>query len=309
MCKWCGEKMPHKEWSTHERSCEMRKIPCDAYCDELITFKDMNYHIKNTCKNRFIACPLKCGYKAREVDINTHLEKECDNRMTECPNKCMTNAGGATEKVLLLPAKQVGVHLRVACPERELKCGLCQLKLIAKDMHFHSRNDCEYREVQCRCFGCLKVLPYNQREDHEKHKCKFRLVLCPAGCGLSIMYKKLERHVETKCDMKRVACVAGCGQIVPQGQMSDHLLYECVRRVLHASTPGKKKGNKKPSTPTANAVKSSFGFELDESYRREEQDETFSLSRSFSKGGGTWKNINDPDDLKRTQSSLSLPPI
>lgn len=311
-CKWCGEEQLHKVWITHEMHCDKRKVLCDANCNEMVVKKDMKYHIENTCVNRFIQCPLQCGYKAREIDMGVHLEKECDNRMTECPNKCMISTGGVGEAVLVLPAKQVGVHLRVDCPERYLKCGMCQTQLQAKDLPQHNSLDCEYRIVDCRCLGCMKKLPFNEREHHEKHKCKFRLVVCPAGCGMSIMHKKLDRHMETKCDMLRVACVSGCGQIIQQGQMVDHLSYECARRVMRGNAPGKKvppalsRPSSKPSTPGA---ANSFGFELDTSFKRDEDgDGSFSLSSPM-KRGGSWRGASSPDLLKKSNSFLSLPPI
>ena len=307
-CKWCQETKLHKEWKLHEKNCEHRLVACKANCNELVKFKDVNCHIRNECKNRFIKCPLKCGYKAREVDMQAHVEKECDERMAECPNRCMMNTGGVSESILILPAKQIGVHMRVDCPERFLKCGMCEEELKAKDLPYHSRNDCEYRNVDCRNLGCLKKLPFNKREDHEKHKCKFRLIICPAGCGLRIMYKKLDRHMETKCDMLRVPCVAGCGQVLQQGQMGDHLSYECARRVLRGSQGQKGKPPpllSKPNTPSTTNGPASFGFELDDSYVRDEDDSPFALSPS--KKGGTWGGASGPDQLKKV--GLSLPPI
>jgi len=313
-CKWCGEEQLHKVWIAHEKYCDSRQVPCEANCNQLVIKKDMKYHIENTCVNRFITCPLKCGYKAREIDMETHLNTECDNRMSECPNKCMMSTGGVGEAVLVLPAKQVGVHLRVDCPERLLKCGMCQEEMKAKELSLHNSTSCEYRIVDCRCLGCLKKLPFNEREHHEKHKCKFRLVVCPAGCGLSIMYKKLERHIETKCDMLRVACVSGCGQIIQQGQMADHLSYECARRVMRGGVPGKKlppaltKPTSKPSTPGSSGPPTSFGFELDESFKKDDGDGGFSLSSPMKKSG-SWRGASSPDLLKKANSFLSLPPI
>ena len=329
VCKWCGEQKFNKEWALHEKMCDQRRVPCEASCGALVKWKGMKEHIKNTCKNRFIPCPLECGYKAREVDMDVHLEKECDNRMTECPNKCMMNTGGIGEAIRILSAKQVGVHMRVYCPERALKCGMCQEKLRAKELPLHMKADCEFRTVDCRCGGCMKRLPFNQREDHEKHKCKFRLVICPAGCGLSIMFKKLERHMETKCDMLRVACVSGCGQILQQGQMGDHLSFECSRRVMRGSPYGKMKKSSSAmsiststsSTPSgsvgaasASGTVTSFGFELDESYVRDDDDDAFSLGGKSGGGGAKSKGMRRGDSNSMTAMSssasfVSLPPI
>jgi ankyrin repeat protein len=317
VCRWCGETKLRKDWTNHEKICDHRRVLCDASCGDMVVWKEMQNHIKNSCKNRFISCPLKCGYKARGVDMDVHLEKECDNRMMECPNKCMMNTGGVGESVLILPAKQCGIHMRVDCPERFLKCGMCQEGMLAKELPHHNKADCEFRTVDCRCLGCMKKLPCNQREDHEKHKCKFRLVICPAGCGLSIMFKKLERHMETKCDMLRVQCVSGCGQVVQQGQMGDHLSHECPRRVMRAMSPGKKKqsgvtSKSKPSTPSAGGIQTSFGFELDATYTREGDDDTggLSLGSPARGGGGRWKGKSSSDLLKKASSSFgSLPPI
>jgi len=190
----------------------------------------MKQHVKTECRHRFVPCGNDCGLQVREIDLENHYKNECMNRIVDCELGCTTIVSGVAEEITRLPAKQMKSHIKVDCPERHLRCGMCAQEMKAKELAAHMRTSCETRIVGCRLNGCAKRLPYKDREKHERTECKYRMVLCPSGCGLTVMHKKLQRHMETVCDMLHVSCTLGCGVQVRQRQLADHLEYDCIRR-------------------------------------------------------------------------------
>jgi hypothetical protein len=109
----------------------------------------------------------------------------------------------------------------------------------AKEIPAHMRNACETRIVGCRLGGCLKRLPLKDREKHETFECKYRLALCPMGCGLRLVSFKLQRHQEGACDMRQVDCPLGCGMVLRQVVLSSHMESECPKRAVNYGGGGK----------------------------------------------------------------------
>ena len=232
-CQWCKDSsVEYRHWAKHEATCSSRLVACTKHCGAMVQEKVMEAHLQEECSHRFVACPLKCGYKVRVVDMQTHLDRECDNRVVDCTLGCTSVVSGVAEVTTRLLAKQLPMHLKADCVERMIHCGACGLPMKAKDVPSHMRNACEMRIVNCRLGGCAKRLPYKDRDKHETFECKYRLALCPMGCGLRLVSYKMLRHQESSCDMRRVQCPL-CAVELRQKILSSHMTNDCSKKVIN----------------------------------------------------------------------------
>lgn len=310
-CQWCSDsQIEYQHLAQHELHCSFRLTECENRCNEKVQLIHMKDHLENSCLLRFVPCPNSCGLKIRAKDMQIHLENECGNRMILCPSGCMYVCSGVAEERTQLLAKQLTIHLRTECSERIVPCGLCSLQMKAKELNYHSRQQCEYRSCSCRNHGCSKVLPFNLREKHERHECKYRFVLCPTGCGTAIIAKKLQHHLNTSCGMKYIPCTLGCGLEIRQGQIGMHLQYECKLRPLRSQTM-----RFPPSSPSASPLPSlsnSVASRGNGIGRSSEMSPGRSLSRGSSKTSvshDTLSSIGSPMSTNRRENNSSLSPV
>ncbi|XP_070570587.1 TNF receptor-associated factor 2-like isoform X1 [Ptychodera flava] len=119
------------------------------------------------CKFGLISCPNDCGRQIKRGDSNKHAEKECTLRLIRCRD-CGSN----------LQFKNLKRHI-VKCPDREINCEFCGLKILRKQIADHidvntgncpkKLQYCKYREI-----GCEKMVEFGKEQDHsakylEKH--------------------------------------------------------------------------------------------------------------------------------------------
>lgn len=134
-------------------------------------------------------------------------------------------------------ANVLPMHLLHDCQERMVKCCLCSQQFRAKDIERHSTFECSNRLVNCRIHGCIKQLPENERDDHERFTCRFRLLPCSQGCGENIVAIDMGRHVSKTCSMRHVQCPLQCDAVLRQYQVQSHLETECSRRFGADNSP------------------------------------------------------------------------
>jgi ankyrin repeat protein len=247
LCQFCDLKSTFKNNTIHLKKCDVRLVPCYNKCGMDIVFNEMKGHLEEYCEMRFVECPLKCDLKVRKCDLDSHMENICGNRLIECTLRCVENDEVPIyEQVIVkIIAKQSDLHLRYNCPNRTMSCARCSLKVMAKNEEKHRIIECLQRLVNCRLPGCLKSLAIEDRDDHERRSCRFRIGVCPQGCGESVVVIRLGKHMNTTCDMRYVDCPLKCGLThVRQKYMRNHIDNECLRRVF--PTKGL---NGKPKTP------------------------------------------------------------
>jgi len=129
-----------------------------------------------------------------------------------------------------MPAKQLEVHAKYACPRRDVTCGLCAETVAYEEMDDHKARTCPIRTVLCPNDKCYKRLPLNQMQRHAEHECRKRLARCLQGCGMEMPIKRLEKHMSERCGLRYVDCSLGCGLQLRAKDEWNHVENLCVRR-------------------------------------------------------------------------------
>ena len=223
-CKWCAEEQLFCDLMNHENTCHKRGVACLAGCGEYIADNEMKLHLNESCRHRFIPCEIRCGQKVRVVDMTAHLSVSCPNRLVPCPNECFDHETKKTRHVI---SKRMQAHLSVECPSRLVLCRLCTTEMMSCSVQSHLDLECSQRLVGCRIQGCAKQVRLVDRENHELHECKFRLILCENGCDIRILNIHMKSHIARTCEMRYVTCPLQCGQQVRRRFLRNHLSSEC----------------------------------------------------------------------------------
>lgn len=258
-CKWCDRVMHHRDLKNHMKQCEYQPAPCKAKCGEYVQMRMMDMHLKTECKHRFVPCTLGCRLKVREVDMSRHVTEECGNRLVPCPLKCRDSL---TDELICLPIKQIDVHVNYDCKARTVKCGQCTLEILAKDIELHAAVECLKREVSCRLPGCMKKLPFDQREKHETHSCRHRMMVCPSGCGELVLANRLNYHLNQVCGMRYVNCPLGCGVLLRHCVLQEHMDVDCARRPGGRSRRSSRRDSSKSPLATDISCKSPLASDI-----------------------------------------------
>jgi len=231
-CKFCKKVFVKKQLETHHQECESRLQPCKNKCGANVPLDQMEVHMRETCVHRVVPCPLLCGLQVREINLGFHQQSECVNRQRPCEYGCVeSEAVPELERVVTkVPSKLMSLHLKYDCPERPVRCSLCLQDVKAKLTTVHDMQECGKRPVSCRVEGCLRTLPFAEREDHERFHCRFRLISCAQGCGERISFIHSGKHMNKQCPMRMLECPLGCGVRLRQRDVEVHTSDECIRR-------------------------------------------------------------------------------
>jgi hypothetical protein len=194
---------------------------------------------------------MNCGLKVRVVDEQNHYKKKCENRMVYCTMGCIVDLTVSKDEQVItqMQAKQLDLHLKYQCPNREVQCKMCSMDLIVSAVEMHEKIECPFRPANCRLPGCLKILPFHEREEHERHTCRFRLITCPQGCGEVISIIRANKHMMNLCSMRYVECPLQCGEKMRHMKLHHHIEADCPRRhqINNASFDGGDESLKSPS--------------------------------------------------------------
>lgn len=229
-CKWCSESVRQIDKAMHEKTCSMMCYPCSYKCGDFISKHIEQNHIKNECKHRFVKCPLHCALaEVRAVDLDKHVLELCECRLRECLLGCRDPC---TESIRVLEHRLMDVHVKFECSERFFRCDACRQEVKVKLRESHLMSDCPQRRVSCRLHNCIKVLPICDREDHERFLCRFRVVLCPLGCGEALPCNHVNRHQLKHCPKRLVDCPLKCNLSIHYESLELHIRSDCKFRVL-----------------------------------------------------------------------------
>jgi hypothetical protein len=231
-CQFCSTEVTKQLLDRHEKECDLRLTPCIDKCGVLVPFNDMSKHLDTECSHRFVECPQNCGIKVRVKNIEFHTTTQCPERMSLCENGCVESEEVpiAERKVCRILSKVMHLHLKYDCPERQNRCSLCLKPVKAKYVIMHDRDECARRVVNCRVSGCLKTMPFEERDHHEHHTCRFRLVVCKQSCGEKIPFIHSGIHMKKSCKCRYLACPLQCATQLRFTDLEAHLLFECPRR-------------------------------------------------------------------------------
>ena len=76
-----------------------------------------------------------------------------------------------------------------------------------------------------------KISGLLQRDDHERLSCRFRIILCPNGCGESMVSKTSGKHMSTYCELRLIDCPLLCGAQFRHRELTKHLELDCKKRL------------------------------------------------------------------------------
>ena len=153
--------------------------------------------------------------------------------MTESAHYIIENGVYRTKAKIM--ARTLDLHLRYDCPERMTVCSLCRVEFKGKELENHMKYLCDERVVDCRIHGCLKTLPFKDREAHERFECRFRLTACVQGCDVLVHAIDMGRHCAKACEYRQVPCAMQCGMKVRHYALQSHMENDCPRR--HGTVP------------------------------------------------------------------------
>jgi hypothetical protein len=231
-CQFCGVDITKQQQEGHEKLCDMRLVPCVDKCGELVPHRNMALHQEQACAHRYVDCPQHCGIKVRVKNMEFHTTTQCPERMSPCENGCLVNENvPADERVVVkVCAKVMHLHLKYDCPERLNRCSLCLDHVKAKRTAIHVKEECRKRMVHCRVEGCLKELPMEELEHHERHTCRFRQVVCKQDCGELVPFIHSGIHMKNQCRNRFCDCPLHCATTLRFFELEDHLTHQCPRR-------------------------------------------------------------------------------
>ena len=126
----------------------------------------------------------------------------------------------------------VNAHLEEhsdTCVHAKIHCHDCAREVRRGNLERHSRNECHFREIQCR--HCNAVAPYAEIMGLDasvaKHKCPMILVTCPNRCKGSkkMLRQALPEHL-TLCPLQSIDCdfkAVGCDEKLVKKSYDQHM--------------------------------------------------------------------------------------
>jgi hypothetical protein len=170
ICPMCAVICPEKDLSLHSATvCQKRQVECKE-CKESSPFDIMHFH-DHLCKRKIIPCPNRiaetkdrnCGMSFPMEELAKHNES-CSYFLITCTIGCGKQ----------LTYKSMSKYHKTQCPERNVKCAVCQEVLKSKDLKTHEET------------SCIKV--------------------CGNGCGAKFLFAKELDHLAS-CPKAAVDCV------------------------------------------------------------------------------------------------------
>jgi len=129
-----------------------------------------------------------------------------------------------------LAATRISGDVKIAC------CYGCSKGTTVNLKFQHETFECPLRIVECR-FKCgIKHLVAEKEPDHALH-CSQSPAVCPhADCDHACLLGELKAHADD-CDFRVLRCPNECGNVL-QGKLTQHLEFECPKRIVKCDYPG-----------------------------------------------------------------------
>lgn len=126
-------------------------------CEWKGRFDMLDHHKLNECKLEDCCCPIGCGEKFKRSSVEEHKSK-CLHRKVAC-KYCQS----------FVPLKAVADHENV-CAKNVVECPKhCGIKLLAREIESHIKEECEYGEIPCK-FAKTAACPFvGNKEKLEEH--------------------------------------------------------------------------------------------------------------------------------------------
>lgn len=236
-CPNCQISLEKKQLEYHiTNHCDLRNVPCPNKCDEVIKFNDISSHMAQRCARRYVACPLLCELQVQAQFLPAHMDNDCVNRMLTCRFHCVQDDDLPDDKQVAcrFPHKILAFHELYDCPNRLIRCSLCNEQVVAKRKLHHELYECVKRMVACSnsSAGCTKHMPWDKLAHHLSSQCKSRDILCPLGCQLYVPCNQKLSHIQNQCEQRFIDCPLGCRTQVKVALIMAHIAEDCVRRHL-----------------------------------------------------------------------------
>lgn len=139
--------------------------------------------LKLSCRNEDKGCEWSGA-----LESYTQHECECRFQLVACSN------WNCSEE---FQWRFLEEHLKNECPERKVKCEVCQKKVTYQQMQSHD-DVCPKVEVECTNSGCTVKIYRDQLSAH-RNVCPKQKISCPyrlSGCVVAILREDRDKHLQ-----------------------------------------------------------------------------------------------------------------
>ena len=126
--------------------------------------------------------------------LKKHLTT-CKFALIPCPKECK---GEDTKVIRQLMRKDVKIHLKNDCPNRDDECEYCGMKGTHAKIKVHDEI-CKKKISPCSNVECKKKIRRSYMDKHVNHHCEYTMVPCKyesIGCSKRMIRKDIKEHEE-----------------------------------------------------------------------------------------------------------------
>ena len=190
-------------------------------CSEILTYKDLPYHI---CKHDQMKCPIspECKWNGDREELVEHIP-QCPKEIVICKNEgCGHNHKRETEEEHTTKC----MFENIECPK------LCGFEGRRGELEEHLSSECAL--VQLECGYIYRGCEYSpMRRDYEGHMlgCLYQPKVV-VGCGHEVNLGDEEGHCEV-CNEFPLPC-AQCGYVFTRGELLGHRCFPFLHGLIGA---------------------------------------------------------------------------
>ena len=185
----CQEVRSRRAIEEHRATCTFRTVKCPD-CERSVQVRKMRAHAL-VCGSTIVFCPYRrCKWRGKRDEVDAHVATECPAHPLTCGLVDSETGETCREGT---PRERIEEH-RAACQFQVRPCEYCGTNVSLRRMGDHKLN-CAAREFQCPL--CLRVMPEEQRETHEKNGCPSVESACEHerfGCAVKVSKEEYRTH-------------------------------------------------------------------------------------------------------------------
>lgn len=185
----CHEVRSRRAIENHRAECAFRLEMCPD-CERLVQVRKMRAHAL-VCGSTIVFCPYRrCKWRGKRDEVDAHVATECAAHPLTCG--LIDSETGETCREGT-PRERIDEH-RATCQFQVRPCEYCGTNVSLRRMGDHKLR-CAAREFQCP--RCLRAMPNEQRETHEKNGCPLVESACEHerfGCDVKVSKEEYRTH-------------------------------------------------------------------------------------------------------------------
>ena len=135
-----------------------------------------------------------CGWEGTVGTLKKHLTT-CKFALIPCPKECK---GEDAKAIRQLMRKDVKIHLKNDCPNRDDECEYCGMKGTHAKIKVHDEI-CKKKILPCSNVECKKKIRRSYMDKHVNNHCEYTMVPCKyesIGCSKRMIRRDIKEHEE-----------------------------------------------------------------------------------------------------------------